>query len=87
MQAGAAAERQQKYAEALLAYREAQRLVPTDAKAAAAVRFTQHMADGQRLLAARRFPDAVKEFDEALQLSPGHPDATQFLKRAREGRP
>jgi hypothetical protein len=45
------------------------------------------MAEGQKLLAARRFTEAAREFDAALKLSPGSAEATAALKRAREGRP
>ena len=33
------------------------------------------------------FPEAVKEFEAALKLSPKHPEATKLLLQAREGRP
>jgi hypothetical protein len=45
------------------------------------------MADGQKALTAKKFPDAVREFEAALKLTPGHADATALLKRAREGKP
>jgi colicin import membrane protein len=80
-------ERQQKYAEAVRAYREALRLVPGDAQASKGGEFAQRMADGQKALAARRFADAVRAFEAALKLVPNHPDATSYLKRAREGKP
>src|SRR5262249_36806417 len=56
MQAGAALEKQQKFAEAMKAYQEALKLMPQDAKAAAALRtaeFSQHMAGAQKTLTAR----------------------------------
>jgi hypothetical protein len=45
------------------------------------------MADGKHFAAARRFADAVKEYEAALKLFPGNPEATDALKRAREGKP
>jgi tetratricopeptide (TPR) repeat protein len=86
MQAAAAFEKEQKYAEAARAYKEALRAVPGEAKATAALKLAEHMAEGQKLLKAKRFPDAAKEFEEALKLSPKHPEATRLLTQAREGR-
>ncbi len=87
MDAAAALEKQQKYAEAVAAYKAALRAVPNDAKATRGIDFAQHMADGQKALAGRKFPDAVREFEAALKVMPNHADATALLKRAREGRP
>jgi cytochrome c-type biogenesis protein CcmH/NrfG len=87
MDAAAAFEKQQKYAEAAQAYREALRLAPRDARAARGADFAQHMADGQKALAARKFADAGRAFEAALKVLPNHPDATALLKRARDGRP
>jgi tetratricopeptide (TPR) repeat protein len=83
MQSAAAWEKQQRYAEAAAAYREALRLVPGDLRAGAGL----HMAEGRRLLAAKRFPDAAREFEAVLKLIPNQPDAVQALKQARQGRP
>jgi colicin import membrane protein len=83
MQAGAAFEKQQKYDEAIRAYKEALRVVPGDVKAGAAV----HMAEGQKALKAKRFADAAREFEETLKLIPNHPEATKALKQAKQGRP
>ena len=90
MQAAAALEKQQKYAEAIQAYQAALRWVPKDARATAALRnveFTQHMAEGRKGLTAKRFADAAREFEEALKLFPNNPEAAKALKQAREGRP
>jgi tetratricopeptide (TPR) repeat protein len=87
MTAAAALEKAQKYAEAARAYREALKVVPGDAKASAGEEFAQRMGDGQRALAARKFPQAIREFEMALKLRPKDPDATDFLKRARDGKP
>jgi tetratricopeptide (TPR) repeat protein len=87
MDAAAALEKQQKYADAVPAYKAALKLLPNDPKATAGADFAQHMADGQKALAARKFPDAVRDFEAALKVMPGNADATAFLKRAKEGRP
>jgi tetratricopeptide (TPR) repeat protein len=90
MQAGAALEKQQKFADAARAYREATRWQPGDARAAAALRnaqFAQQMSDGKKLLAARRFPDAARAFDEALKLVPTDAEAKALLARAKAGKP
>jgi tetratricopeptide (TPR) repeat protein len=90
MQAGAALEKQQKFAEAVRAYKDALSLFPGDAQATAslhAAEFSQHMAEGRKAMAARRFPDAAREFEDALKINPGSPEATNAIKRAREGRP
>jgi tetratricopeptide (TPR) repeat protein len=87
MDAAAALEKQQKYADAVMAYKAALKLVPGDAKATKGADFAQHMADGQKALAARKFPDAVREFEAALKVMPNNADATALLKRAKDGRP
>jgi hypothetical protein len=45
------------------------------------------MAEGEKLLAARRFADAAKEFEEALKLVPASADAKKNLDKARAGKP
>jgi tetratricopeptide (TPR) repeat protein len=87
MNAAAALEKQQKYADALTAYKAALKVVPNDAAATKAADFAQHMADGQKALAARKFPDAVRELEAALKVKPNDADATALLKRAKDGRP
>ena len=49
--------------------------------------FAQHMAEGQKLQAAKRYAEAVREYEAALKLQPGNAEATAALKRAREGKP
>jgi hypothetical protein len=64
--------------------------VPNDARAIAGLRgaeFEVHMAKGRQAAVGKRFPEAVKEFEEALELSPGSTDAKAALQRAREGKP
>jgi tetratricopeptide (TPR) repeat protein len=90
MQAAAAFEKQQKYAEAIRAYKQALVFLPKDPRATLALRnaeFTQHMVEGRKALAAKRFADAAREFEEALKLVPNNPEATKALKQAQEGRP
>jgi tetratricopeptide (TPR) repeat protein len=90
MQTGAALQGQKKFAEAAGAYHQALHWQPGDAKATAAVRaaeYLQHMTEGQRLLAARKFPDAAREFDEALKIFPSSADAKNYLQKARSGKP
>src|SRR5262249_51878294 len=65
MQLGVAFEKQQKYAEAIKAYRESFRLIPGDAKAKRSLEFVQKMDDGTKALTAKRFADAAKSFEEA----------------------
>jgi tetratricopeptide (TPR) repeat protein len=89
MQAGAALDKQKKYADAVQAYRSALRWVPGDARAAAALKnaeYETYMAEGQKLLTARRFADAAKEFEEALKLFPTSADAKKELQKARSGK-
>ena len=52
-------------------------------KAADAARFQKHLADGQQAMTARRFPDAIREFEAALRLVPGDAMATQLLQKAK----
>jgi cytochrome c-type biogenesis protein CcmH/NrfG len=90
MWAGAGFETQQKYAEAVAAYKEALRLMPDDAKALVGLRNAQfglHMAAGRSAQAAKHFADAVREYEEALKFQPGNAEAAAALKRAKDGKP
>src|SRR5205823_208847 len=60
MQLAAALEKQQKYDDAMNAYTTSLKLMPGDLKATVGL----HMAGGQKALAARKFAEAVKEFEE-----------------------
>lgn len=76
-----------RYPEAIAAYREALRLVPGDPTATAHLRaaeYGEHLIQGYEALAAKRFSDAVREAEAALQLFPGSAGAADLLKRARE---
>jgi tetratricopeptide (TPR) repeat protein len=89
MQAAAAADKQKKYADAVAAYQTALHWVPGDAKAAAGLRSAEyllHMSEGMKLLAAKRFADAAKEFEEALKLFPTSADAKKYLEKAKSGK-
>jgi tetratricopeptide (TPR) repeat protein len=90
MQAGAAADKQQKYGDAIAAYREALKAVPNDAKATAALKsaeFNSHMAEGKKLADAKKFADAAKEYEEATKIFPDNKEAKDALKRAKDGKP
>lgn len=86
MQAAAAAERAQNFAQAAASYREALRARPGDPGATGSLHFAESMANGQQLHAARRFPEAEAQFMQALRLSPGNPVAQSWLQRARQKR-
>jgi hypothetical protein len=45
------------------------------------------MAEGQKAMAAKRYADAVRDFEEALKVSPGNAEATAALKKAKEAKP
>jgi tetratricopeptide (TPR) repeat protein len=83
MQTGTAMEKQQKWDEAVAAYKEALRLMPGDIKASLAL----HLASGQKAMKAKQFAEAAKEFEAALKLSPNNADAAKGLRQARQGRP
>jgi tetratricopeptide (TPR) repeat protein len=87
MGAAAALEKQQKYADAVPAYKAALRALPGDGAATKGADFAQLMADGQKALAVRKFADAARDFEAALKVRPGDAEATALLKRARDGRP
>jgi hypothetical protein len=44
------------------------------------------MAEGDKMLSARRFKDAAREYEEALKLYPASIDAKRNLERARSGK-
>jgi hypothetical protein len=90
MAAGAALEKQKKWAEAVAAYTAALGKMPGDAKATAALRgaaYQQHMAAGQAAHAQKKFADAVKSYTEALKLMPTSAEAKQALEKAKAGKP
>jgi colicin import membrane protein len=83
MQAGAAWEKQEKFADALKAYQAALRLAPGDAAATKRAGFAQHMDAGLTALKAGKKPDAAREFEAALRDAPNDPTATKWLQQAR----
>jgi tetratricopeptide (TPR) repeat protein len=90
MAAGTAFEKQKMWPQALTAYGQALKYVPGDVKALAARKsseFQVHMAEGQKLAAARNFSDAAKEYEQASKLFPDNKNARDALKRAQEGKP
>jgi hypothetical protein len=44
------------------------------------------MAEGNRHMTAKRFPDAVIQFESALRIYPNDPEATAALKKAKTGK-
>jgi tetratricopeptide (TPR) repeat protein len=100
MALGDGAMRTGRYADAVLAFREAMRLAPTEPLAAkglqaaevalnnartAQVAYLQLMTQGAAALTTQRFADAVQAYTSALQLVPNDPDAVQGLRDARAG--
>jgi tetratricopeptide (TPR) repeat protein len=86
MQAGAAALRQRKYADAVRAYGDALKILPDNADAQAGLhkaKYSQAMARGQQALLAPRIQDAIDAFEEALKEMPGDVAATAALRQAR----
>jgi tetratricopeptide (TPR) repeat protein len=98
MATGAAAMQGRRYADAVLAYTEALRLVPNDPLAAQGLRDAQAGAErrGRRRLALERqlqagaaalqqkqYADAIRAFKAALDLDPDNPAALDGLRQAR----
>src|SRR5262249_43577661 len=44
--------------------------------------YQQAIALGQKSLAGKNYPEAIKSFQEALKIQPGDPQAGQFLKQS-----
>jgi tetratricopeptide (TPR) repeat protein len=97
---GTAAMRSARFADAILAFREALRLAPTSAVAAKGLQdaqtalaaaqttqaaYLQFMAQGAAALRTLRFADAIQAYTAALQVMPNDPDALQGLANARAG--
>ncbi|HMP59924.1 MAG TPA: hypothetical protein PKD86_11270, partial [Gemmatales bacterium] len=90
MQAGAALERERKWDEALVEYRAALALLPTDAGTQVAVTraaFNVRLEAGRKLLEEQKFAEAAAEFEAALKIVPNSPTALRLLQQAREGKP
>jgi tetratricopeptide (TPR) repeat protein len=83
MQAAAALEKQQKYAEAAQLYQEALKLLPGDATATRRAEFARRMDAGNRQAQAKKWTEAVAEYEAALKLVPDDATAKQLLQTAR----
>lgn len=86
MEAGAAAEKQGKYSDALAAYQQALRIVANDPAATKRADYAKQMGAGQKAQQARKFQDAIKAFEAALKIVPGDPAATRSLQQAKTGK-
>ncbi|MFO0965171.1 MAG: tetratricopeptide repeat protein [Gemmataceae bacterium] len=89
LKTGADEERKGKWADALKTYQDAFKLAPKDARVTTALRradFSNHMVEGQKYLDLSRFPDARREFEAALVLFPGNPQASKLLEKAKAGK-
>jgi predicted Zn finger-like uncharacterized protein len=97
---GIAAMRNARFVDAILAFREALRLAPTNAVAAKGLQdaqaawataqtgqsaYLQLMAQAAAALQSQRFADAIQAYTSALQLMPNDPSALQGLSNARAG--
>jgi tetratricopeptide (TPR) repeat protein len=91
MTAAAAFEKQQKYFDALQAYKDALAKLPGDAKASAGVtkvtQYNQRLIDANKAAQAKRWADAVKECEEALKLYPDSTEAKKALQKAKDKKP
>jgi hypothetical protein len=90
MAAGAALEKQKKWADAVAAYTAALGKMPGDARATAALRgaaYQLHMTNGQAAHAMKKYAEAVKSYTEALKLMPASMEAKAALDKARAGKP
>ena len=86
LQIAALAAKQRNHPEAAKAYRDALKVLPTHPQVLAIerqMRYHDAMADGNAALNAKRFPDAIRSFQLALQEVPGDPQASAGLTRAR----
>lgn len=98
MRAGANAMQQRRFADAIREFENALREVPNDPNAMVALKqaraaqadnanreaeFNKRMRAGQQLMNNKKFADAAREFEAALQLMPNDREAQAALKRAR----
>ena len=82
LQLAQALEKQQKYDDAVNAYAAALKLKPGDVDSTVGL----HMARGRKALAGGKFPEAAREFEETLRISPKNAEAARALQQARQGR-
>jgi tetratricopeptide (TPR) repeat protein len=83
MQDALVLEKQERWNDVLKLYQEAVNLIPTDGKAKDKLKFTTHLTEGQKHLAARRFVEAQREFEAAVALFPNVAAAQTGLKKAK----
>ncbi len=83
MDAGNAAEKAGKYADAQQAYQDALKALPGDAVATKRVEYAKQMTAGAKATQARKFADAVKAYEAALKVAPGDAAAMRLLQQAK----
>ena len=98
MRAGANALQQRRFADAIREFEGALREVPNDPTAMVALKqaraaqadnanreaeFNKRMRAGQQLMNNKKYAEAAREFEAALQLNPNDREAQAALKRAR----
>jgi tetratricopeptide (TPR) repeat protein len=86
MQSGTTAAQQQRYAEAINFYMQAQKLFPGDQRLLRLIsqaKYANAMNEGQAALRSKRYADAVTCFEQALLESPGDFAATSLLRQAQ----
>jgi len=96
MKAGNMDVQQKKYADAVKEFEAALQIMPGDAAATAALKqakahvaeqatadFNKHMKNGQADMQAKKYPEAVKEFEAALAIRPADKDAKAQLDQAK----
>ena len=83
IQEGSKAELGRNYPAAAQYYAGAMRIAPLNADLKRKADFCRAMAQGQIDLTARRFPQAVSDFEQALQLDPNSAEAKAALQAAK----
>jgi tetratricopeptide (TPR) repeat protein len=89
MQQAQALERQQRWAEAINAYKQALQSRPGDKQATSALKnaeFQMYMTRGKNLLRTGKKKEAADAFAAALERFPGHPEATKLYNQAKSGK-
>jgi hypothetical protein len=83
MQAGAAFEKQDRYADARRCYLAALQITAGNAAALWRADYALHMDNGLAARKAGHKPDAAREFEAALRSAPNDPAAMRYLQQAR----
>ena len=89
LERGLTLEKQQKFKEAMDAFQEALKMNPKDKQGADGLRRAElglRVAEGQKHLDAKRFAEAIREFEAALVLSPNNPAVQKLLQKAKQGK-